>query len=29
VYRPLSFEPDVDAKMDWGEAGVVLAGEPV
>lgn len=29
VYLPLSFEPGVDAQVDWGEATVILAGEQV
>lgn len=29
VYLPLSFEPGVDAQVDWGEATVILAGEEV
>ncbi|MCG3209287.1 MAG: hypothetical protein FOGNACKC_02908 [Anaerolineae bacterium] len=29
VYLPLEFEPGQDAQVDWGEAEVILAGEPV
>ncbi len=29
VYLPLEFEPGQDAQVDWGEAEVVLVGEPV
>lgn len=29
VYLPLEFEPGQDAQVDWGEAEVGLAGEPV
>jgi transposase len=29
VYLPLEFEPGQDAQVDWGEAEVVLGGEPV
>jgi len=29
VYLPLEFEPGQDAPVDWGEAEVMLAGEPV
>ena len=28
VYLPLAFDPGVDAQVDWGEAEVILAGEP-
>ncbi len=29
VYLPLEFDPGTDAQVDWGEAQVILAGEPV
>ena len=29
IYLPLSFEPGVDAQVDWGEATVILEGEAV
>ncbi len=29
VYLPLSFEPGVDAQVDWGEATVRLQGKPL
>ncbi len=29
VYLPLSYEPGVDAQVDWGEATVVMQGERV
>jgi len=29
VYLPLEFDPGIDAQVDWGEAEVVLAGQPV
>lgn len=29
VYLPLEFEPGQDAQVDWGEAEVIIAGEPV
>jgi transposase len=29
IYLPLVFDPGVDAQMDWGEATVMMQGEPV
>lgn len=29
VYLPLEFEPGQDAQVDWGEAAVILAGQPI
>jgi transposase len=29
VYIPLEFDPGIDGQVDWGEAQVIIAGEPV